>query len=251
MNRIREVRKAAGVSQTELCAAIGVSQSALSGYETGRYEPDCALWLGLAHFFGVSVDYLMGEGCAAVAVDENPQPPLRGLRISRKMTQQEVADFLGVERTTYVKYECGASEPPTATLVRLADFFGVSVDFLVGHTFPPASKPADNISLRIKALREGRGLTQQGLAVALGVSQATVGMLESGKREPSMQLLCCIADFFHVSTDCVLCRSEIVPLYSAADSSCAEFAEAFRSLDEEGKARILNSLNFELRHKKK
>lgn len=58
---------------------------------------------------------------------------LKQLRIDSGMTQHDVARLLGVERTTYVKYEKGNSDPPTATLVRLADQFGVSVDYLIGH----------------------------------------------------------------------------------------------------------------------
>lgn len=58
---------------------------------------------------------------------------LKELRTSRKLLQKDVAASIGVDRTTYVKYESGASEPPVAMLVRLADIFGVTVDQLVGH----------------------------------------------------------------------------------------------------------------------
>lgn len=54
---------------------------------------------------------------------------LKQLRQSRKMTQQDVAQFLGVDRSTYVKYERGTSDPPTATLVRLADLMFLSISF--------------------------------------------------------------------------------------------------------------------------
>lgn len=58
---------------------------------------------------------------------------LKQLRTAAGMTQQDVARLLGVDRTTYVKYENGNSDPSTATLVRLADYFGVSVDYLIGQ----------------------------------------------------------------------------------------------------------------------
>lgn len=57
---------------------------------------------------------------------------LRQLRTNKKLTQKDVAEFLGVDRTTYVKYETGASEPNFETLQRLATFFGVSTDYLLG-----------------------------------------------------------------------------------------------------------------------
>ena len=60
MNRIREARKQAGIKQIDLCARLGISQGALSGWENGKYEPGSSGWLSLSEALGVSVDYLMG-----------------------------------------------------------------------------------------------------------------------------------------------------------------------------------------------
>ncbi|MCI6999253.1 MAG: helix-turn-helix domain-containing protein [Clostridiales bacterium] len=68
---------------------------------------------------------------------------LKQLRTDAGMTQRDVAQLLGVDRTTYVKYENGSSDPSTATLIRLADYFGVSVDYLIGHN---AAQPARIVS---------------------------------------------------------------------------------------------------------
>lgn len=64
---------------------------------------------------------------------------LRSVRKSdpRKLTQQDLADWLGIERSTYGKYETGDSEPNFDTICRLADFFDVSVEYLMGR---PGSK---------------------------------------------------------------------------------------------------------------
>lgn len=67
MNRIKEARKNAGIKQTDLCAQLGISQGALSGYENGKFEPDCSIWLRLSQIFNVSVDYLMGGNYAPPA----------------------------------------------------------------------------------------------------------------------------------------------------------------------------------------
>lgn len=59
--------------------------------------------------------------------------------------------------------------------------------------------------LRLKELREEKGMNQREFAAALGVSPATVGMWESGAREPrSFEQLQRIADYFSVSTDYLL-----------------------------------------------
>lgn len=57
---------------------------------------------------------------------------LRYLREMHGYTQNEVAEKLYVDRTTYTWYELGAVQPQIDTLVRLANLYGVSVDFLLG-----------------------------------------------------------------------------------------------------------------------
>lgn len=57
---------------------------------------------------------------------------LQDLRRSRGYSQQQVADKLGISRQSYSNYELGKREAPYDMLLRLAEFFGVSVDFLLG-----------------------------------------------------------------------------------------------------------------------
>ena len=48
-------------------------------------------------------------------------------------SQEEFAKSFGISKSTYSNYECGANEPSIETLIKLADFFGCSVDYLLGH----------------------------------------------------------------------------------------------------------------------
>lgn len=67
MNRIREARKEQGIKQTDLCRRIGVSQATLSGWESGRFEPNAAAWVSLSKHLNVSIEYLMGAmGCRVI-----------------------------------------------------------------------------------------------------------------------------------------------------------------------------------------
>ena len=54
---------------------------------------------------------------------------LRQIRKQQKITQDEVAGFLDVKRQTYSAYERGVSVPDSHTLKKLADYFGVSVNY--------------------------------------------------------------------------------------------------------------------------
>lgn len=56
---------------------------------------------------------------------------LKELRESRKITQTKLAENLGIKRITYNKYELGQAEPPIKTLIKIADYFNVSIDYLI------------------------------------------------------------------------------------------------------------------------
>ncbi len=61
-----------------------------------------------------------------------------------KEKQTDVANWLGIERSTYAKYETGATEPPFSTLVRLAEHWNASVYDLMGYE--DAKSSTDDIS---------------------------------------------------------------------------------------------------------
>lgn len=56
---------------------------------------------------------------------------LEDLRKARNLRQIDIAKELGVDRTTYVKYETGASEPSFEILKKLSVYFDVSTDYLL------------------------------------------------------------------------------------------------------------------------
>lgn len=66
-----------------------------------------------------------------------------------------------------------------------------------------------NFSSRIKQLRTERGITQEQLASMLKVSRSTIGMYESGKREPDFETSEAIADIFNVDMDFLMGRSDV------------------------------------------
>ena len=70
MNRIRDLRKARSLSQNELAAALGLHQTAVSQWETGRTEPDVESARKMAAFFGVTIDHLLGIETSPTELDE-------------------------------------------------------------------------------------------------------------------------------------------------------------------------------------
>ena len=59
---------------------------------------------------------------------------MRDLREDHDKTQTEIAEMLGTSQTMYARYERGASELPIRHLLKLADYYGVSTDYLLCRT---------------------------------------------------------------------------------------------------------------------
>ena len=62
---------------------------------------------------------------------------LKALRLSKKLSQQQLALRLDLSQQTIYKYENGITEPDIATLIKLAGSFNTSVDYLIGNTNNP------------------------------------------------------------------------------------------------------------------
>ena len=58
---------------------------------------------------------------------------LKELRMEKELTQNDVAKFLCVDRVTYTRYENGKRQIMPEDLSKLADFYGVSVDYIMGR----------------------------------------------------------------------------------------------------------------------
>lgn len=59
MEKLKELRKAKGISLKELGSIVGAAESTMSLYENGKRQPDYETLLKLAEYFGVTVDYLL------------------------------------------------------------------------------------------------------------------------------------------------------------------------------------------------
>lgn len=59
--RLKEIRKAKGISQLKLATDLNTNQNTISRYETGEREPGIAELIRIADYFNISVDYLLGR----------------------------------------------------------------------------------------------------------------------------------------------------------------------------------------------
>lgn len=59
---------------------------------------------------------------------------IRNLRIDKGYTQKQIGEYLGISQNTYSQYEIGVLNYPVDVIIKLADLYEVSIDYLVGRT---------------------------------------------------------------------------------------------------------------------
>lgn len=96
MLKIKEYRKLAKLTQKELGKRIGVAESTISQYESGKRQPDYETLLKLSDYLGVSVDDLLGKEKNEVELDEyleqiKNRPEMRMLfKLAANATKEDV-----------------------------------------------------------------------------------------------------------------------------------------------------------------
>lgn len=128
---------------------------------------------------------------------------LQELLFRRKLPQKQVANDLGLSPQRFNFYVTGRREPDHTTLLQLADYFDVSVDYLLGRSDEDISPRANNI----RAARIAAGFSQKQVALEVGVAPPTVSQWESGVKNPAGRNLQMMANLFGVSVDYLIGRS--------------------------------------------
>ncbi len=72
---------------------------------------------------------------------------LKYLRESELLTQKQIVEKIFCGQRAYSYYETGERDIPTQTLIRLADFYNVSVDYILGRTEPPQKEQVNRVLL--------------------------------------------------------------------------------------------------------
>jgi len=129
---------------------------------------------------------------------------LKFLRGYGNLQQKDIARFLNISSVTYYRYENNKREPSMSILMALADYFDVSIDYLVGRSDNPNKSPSEDVDTflaRLRALRKSQNITQEDISKILNIGMTSYYHYEHGRREPSMSTLIALADYFDVSID--------------------------------------------------
>ena len=82
----------------------------------------------------------------------------------------------------------------------------------------------------LSALRRQKNLNQRTVALDLGISQALLSHYENGAREPGLGFVCRACDYYGVTADYLLCRSEEPDAASSARRAAMSFLEQIRTV---------------------
>lgn len=140
------LREQKGVTQNEIAKVFEVSQPAVGNWETGRREPELGILVRISEYFNVTVDELL----TAQMQDDVPLylKNLLFLRKKNAIKQRDVAELLCVSCANASKYENGVVGMSVEQFIKLADFYGVTLDQLVKQDL---SKEAGKNEIRMES----------------------------------------------------------------------------------------------------
>lgn len=130
LERINKLCKERGITRKRMEAEAGLSNGSTSKWKKEGFQPGYSSLTKLSEYFGVSVDYLLGFENAAGDTEMNK---LKELRKNAGYSQAELAKKLSVHQTLISQIERGTVIPSGATLIEIAEFFGVTTDYLLGR----------------------------------------------------------------------------------------------------------------------
>lgn len=147
---LKKLRKLYDLKQEELARRTKISRSNLSNYELGKTEPTLTPLIQLAKAFYVTIDELIGSNLDDEVLNreklENTNKfssvsifskNLKELRKSKKLYQIDLAKKIGTAKSNISFYEAGTREPTLTQLMKISDFFKISIDQLVSEEINP------------------------------------------------------------------------------------------------------------------
>lgn len=128
------------------------------------------------------------------------------MRVDNDLSQKKMSDILGMSEDVYSNQENGRSNMSVDTAVRFANYFGVSLDYLLGIGHDKLLKCAityDGFGTgsRLKKIRLDKKLSQEQISSLVNIPQRTYSSYEHGDRTIPLEFLFNFSVIFNVSID--------------------------------------------------
>lgn len=133
-NRLKVIRKFKGLTQTEVAKVLNITQSQYGKYENGKTSISMENAKKLAEYYGVSVPYLLGlDDDSTDTIEIIPRKNIFSeLARNKGKSLKEISEETGIGYSTIGNYNQGSRITKTENAFILADYFGVSVAYLLG-----------------------------------------------------------------------------------------------------------------------
>ena len=175
------------------------------------------------------------------------------------LSQEELANKVGVSQKSISKYECGTRRPSYETLTLMAGLFGVSIDYLLGndkhYNATYSNYQIDNsefglsFKYKLRDILHDKGLSEKKFSELIGLHKEDVDLYLYGNKIPSIEDLIKIAGALNVSADYLLDISEIKPVMEISKNVLPilterekKVIESFRLLNEDNQDIILGDI---------
>lgn len=137
MNRLKDLREENDLKQYQISSMLGIKQCSYSQYEIGTRDIPTETLIILSKFYNTSIDYILfrtdernpykSNNCKIIKNRNN----IKFLRSYTFKSQSEIAIDLAIPKSTYIKYEQMIISLNNSILIRLADYFDTSIDFIL------------------------------------------------------------------------------------------------------------------------
>lgn len=135
---------------------------------------------------------------------------IKYIREENEMTQEDVANILKVERSTYTGWETGKDTIPLTRLNDFCNYFNVSMDYVTGLTDNEACKYKISdidikiVSTNLRKIRQDNNLTQKDIFDYLNTTSSTYSAYETGKVLIKTSFVYSIAKKYNYSIDWIV-----------------------------------------------
>ena len=123
---------------------------------------------------------------------------LKYLRENKGLSQKEFSAMWGLSCAAVGMWETSKRQPDLEMIIKLADYFEVTIDDLLRKDIRP---PSPYYSKNLIFLRKKYHCSQKDLAILLKVRQSTISLYETGRRNMSAEDLVLVSDYFGVTLD--------------------------------------------------
>ena len=134
---------------------------------------------------------------------------LKELITESNKSDEQIAEIVGVHRTTIGKYKSGKDFPSTDTFIKLADFFNCSADYLLGKNddlTTSAFKTCPPFNEQLNFLLNKYKISKQALSINSHIPESIIYQWRDGIYKPTLANVIKLAEYFDCSVDAILGR---------------------------------------------